>query len=136
MRQRSVFLEASSSRCVNIDAIGADFPIAKHTRLSEKERDAMAALSEQEIQSELATLPGWTSANGTLTKTYVLPGFPDSIALVNAAAEIAEEHGHHPDIDIRYNRVTFALSTHDAGNAVTEKDIALARAIEDFSHAV
>ena len=91
----------------------------------------MAQFSESDIQTELATLPGWSIANGKLTKTYSFPGFPEAIALVNGAAEIAEEQGHHPDMDIRYNRVTFTLSTHDVGGTVTEKDIMLARAIEE-----
>ncbi len=93
----------------------------------------MGALSESEIQAALSTLPGWSFVNGALSKTYTLPGFPEAIALVNGVAEIAEEQGHHPDIDIRYNRVTFALSTHDADGKVTEKDVAVARAIEQQS---
>ena len=92
----------------------------------------MASLSESEIQSALGSLPGWSLNNGMIVKTYTLPGFPDAIALVNGAAELAEEQGHHPDIDIRYNRVSFALVTHDAGG-ITEKDVALARAIEVIS---
>lgn len=90
----------------------------------------MAKLSDAEIQAALATLSGWTYANGSLNKTFNLPSFPDAIALVNGAAERAEEHGHHPDMDIRYNRVIFTLSTHDQGG-VTEKDVALAHAIDE-----
>ncbi len=90
----------------------------------------MPQLSESEIQQALGTLPGWSHVNNTLTKTFTLPDFANAIALVNGAAEAAEKQGHHPDMDIRYNRVTFTLSTHDAGGAVTEKDVALAREIE------
>jgi 4a-hydroxytetrahydrobiopterin dehydratase len=89
----------------------------------------MAKLSEQDVQAALQDLPGWAVTNGALTKTYTLAGFPDAIALVNGAAERAEAVGHHPDIDIRYNRVTFALVTHDQGG-ITEKDVAMARDIE------
>lgn len=89
----------------------------------------MAVLSEQDLQTALHDLPGWGIANGALTKTYALPGFAEAIALVNGAAERAEAVGHHPDIDIRYNKVTFALVTHDEGG-ITEKDVAMARDIE------
>jgi 4a-hydroxytetrahydrobiopterin dehydratase len=90
----------------------------------------MPILQESEIQAALGGLSGWAYVNGTLTKTFTLSSFPDAIALVNGIAEVAEEHSHHPDIDIRYNHVIVATSTHDAGNAVTEKDVALAQSIE------
>jgi 4a-hydroxytetrahydrobiopterin dehydratase len=51
---------------------------------------------------------------------------------VNAAAEIAEAAQHHPDIDIRWNKVTLALTTHDAGG-LTEKDFALAKKFDELS---
>lgn len=92
----------------------------------------MAKLSDSEIQAALGTLPGWQIVNGTLTKTYQLKDFPEAIALVNGAAELAEAQGHHPDIDIRYNKVTFGLVTHDEGG-ITEKDVRLARDIETQS---
>lgn len=93
----------------------------------------MAKLSESDIQTALADLPGWALTNGLLTKTFEMPSFPDAIALVNGAAELAEAQGHHPDMDIRYNKVTFALVTHDQGG-ITDKDVQLARGIEAQSH--
>lgn len=92
----------------------------------------MARLTDEQIQAELSTMAGWNYTNGEIVKTFELPSFPDAIVLVNGVAELAEEHGHHPDMDIRYNRVRFGLVTHDAGG-VTAKDIALARAIEELS---
>jgi 4a-hydroxytetrahydrobiopterin dehydratase len=89
----------------------------------------MAKLSDSEIQVALSTLPGWQIMNGTLTKTYQLADFPEAIALVNGAAELAEAQRHHPDIDIRYTKVTFGLVTHDEGG-ITEKDVRLAKDIE------
>ena len=89
----------------------------------------MAILSESALQAALNDLPGWQVVGGALTKTFTLPGFPEAIALVNGAAERAEVQGHHPDMDIRYNKVTFALVTHDEGG-ITEKDVAMARDIE------
>ena len=93
----------------------------------------MAKLSDSEIQTALAELPGWAITNGMLTKTFEMPGFPDAIALVTGTAELAEAQGHHPDMDIRYNKVTFALVTHDQGG-ITEKDVHMARGIEAQSH--
>jgi 4a-hydroxytetrahydrobiopterin dehydratase len=92
----------------------------------------MAKLSESDLQAALGGLPGWSVAQGELVKTFVMPTFPDAIALVNGAAELAEAQGHHPDMDIRYNKVTFALVTHDEGG-ITDKDVTLARAIEEQS---
>jgi 4a-hydroxytetrahydrobiopterin dehydratase len=90
----------------------------------------MSPLDNDTIQEALQSLPDWSYRNNMLIKTFTLPDFGRSIALVNGAAEIAEELGHHPDIDIRYNQVTFMLSTHDTGNMVTAKDIEVAREIE------
>ncbi len=87
-------------------------------------------LSDAEVRTALAELPGWALVAGEITKTFNLPSFPEAIALVNGAAEAAEEHGHHPDIDIRYTRVRFGLTTHDAGG-VTALDLAMAHAIEE-----
>ena len=89
----------------------------------------MAKLGDEELQAALNDLPGWAIVAGALTKTYALPGFPEAIALVNGVAERAEAMGHHPDIDIRYNKVTFALVTHDEGG-ITAKDAEMAKAIE------
>ena len=89
----------------------------------------MALLSDIEIQRALGGLPGWSRRSDTLTKTFTLPSFPAAITLVQRVADAAERAAHHPDIDIRYTKVTFALSTHSAGG-VTEKDIELAGEIE------
>ena len=93
----------------------------------------MAKLSESDIQTALTELPNWAITNGMLTKTFEMPSFADAIALVTGAAELAETQGHHPDMDIRYNKVSFALVTHDQGG-ITEKDVQLARDIEAQSH--
>lgn len=62
-------------------------------------------------------------------KTYAFNSFPAGIDWVRRAADVAESMNHHPDIDIRYTKVTLALSTHDSGG-ITAKDIALAKALE------
>ena len=94
----------------------------------------MTALSDIEIQRGLGTLPGWTRKGDTLTKSYHFAAFPDGIAFIARVAEVAETMNHHPDIDIRYTRVVFALSSHDAGG-ITAADFALAKAIEELAAA-
>jgi 4a-hydroxytetrahydrobiopterin dehydratase len=83
-------------------------------------------LSEAEIQGRLGDVPGWQVAGDALTKTFTFANFVESMQFVNRLAQAAEDAQHHPDIDIRYNKVTISLSTHDAGG-VTEKDFALAQ---------
>lgn len=61
-----------------------------------------------------------------------LDGFTEALAFVNGVGELAEAHNHHPDIDIRYSRVTLALVTHDSGG-ITKLDIDLARAIDNLA---
>ena len=91
----------------------------------------MTPLSDIEIQRGLGGLSGWTRKGDTLVKSYHFATFPDGIAFIGRVAEIAESMAHHPDIDIRYTKVHFALSTHNAGG-ITPKDFALAKAIEDL----
>ncbi len=86
-------------------------------------------LSDIEIQRELGTLSGWTRRGNVLVKTYTFATFPAAIDWVRRAADLAEAMNHHPDLDIRYARVTATLSTHDSGG-ITTKDLALARGLE------
>ena len=78
----------------------------------------------------LRDLPEWESFGGALHKEFRFRGFRAAIAFVNRVAEQAIAAGHHPDIEIHYDRVHLSLSTHSDGG-VTEKDVALAHAIED-----
>lgn len=89
----------------------------------------MALLTASELDTQLATLDEWSIVNGQLHRVFVTPTFHRAIALVVQAGMLADVADHHPDIDIRYNRVTFALSTHSEGG-ITEKDVALARGID------
>lgn len=86
-------------------------------------------LSDLEIRRALGTLPGWSRKGDALTKTYSFARFADGIRFVQQVAESADGMDHHPDIDIRYTKVTFSLSTHDAGG-ITQRDLDLAKAIE------
>ena len=89
----------------------------------------MTPLSDIEIQRGLGSLPGWSRKGDSLQKSYHFATFPDGIAFIGKVAMIAESMAHHPDIDIRYTKVQFVLSTHDAGG-ITTKDLELAKAIE------
>jgi 4a-hydroxytetrahydrobiopterin dehydratase len=93
-----------------------------------------ARLSDLEIQRALGALPGWSRRGTVLTKTYAWPTFARGIEFVNRVAKAADAANHHPDIDIRYSKVTCTLSTHDAGG-ITAKDLELAGEIEKLSEA-
>ena len=86
-------------------------------------------LSDIEIHRDLSTLTGWTRRSNTLIKTFVFAGFLEGIEWVRRVAAVAESLEHHPDLDIRFNKITVCLSTHSAGG-ITAKDFELARAIE------
>jgi len=86
-------------------------------------------LTDAEIAAGLRELPGWALDNGMLVKTYTNPTFPEAIVFVNAVAHLAELADHHPDVDIRYSKITLRLVTHDSGG-ITAKDVALAKEVE------
>ena len=82
----------------------------------------------------LSALPQWRRDGEIISRTFVFKDFPAAMKFVNHVAELAEQAQHHPDVDIRWNKVTLALTTHDAGG-LTEKDFALAKqcdALEKF----
>ena len=74
----------------------------------------------------------WKQKEHSLTKTYEFNDFTEAIAFVNEVAKLSEKAGHHPDIDIRYNKVHLSLSTHDMGGVVTKQDLDLADQIEQL----
>lgn len=88
----------------------------------------MAVLPDDQVDAALADLPGWERADGVIRRSITFPAFLDGIDAVRRVAEHAEAKDHHPDIDIRWRTVTFALVTHSEGG-ITDKDIALARDI-------
>lgn len=85
----------------------------------------MTKLTPTQIKAALPTVPQWRRKATVITRTFEFKDFVVAMKFVNAVAKAAEKAGHHPDIDIRWNKVTLALSTHDAGG-LTEKDFALA----------
>ena len=86
----------------------------------------MQKLSPQDVEEMLADLPEWSQSSEAMQRTFRFDDFRGSIAFVNRISDLAEDVQHHPDIMIRYNKVTLTLSTHDAGG-LTEKDFAFAR---------
>jgi len=80
----------------------------------------------ERIPGALAQIPGWKMQDGKIMRTYEFKDFPAAVQFVQAVAIAAEQAWHHPDIDIRWNKVTLTLTTHDAGG-LTGKDFSLAR---------
>jgi 4a-hydroxytetrahydrobiopterin dehydratase len=89
----------------------------------------LRTLHETELANALTTIPDWQIDNGELARTLTFPDFKQAIDFVDRVAAFADAANHHPDIDIRYNRVRLALVTHDSGG-ITQKDIDLAKSIE------
>jgi len=92
----------------------------------------VTALADDEVRSRLVGLPSWGLADGQIVTEYHHDNFRQAVAFVVRVAFEAEAVDHHPDIDVRYNRVRIALSTHSAGG-VTERDLDLAAVIEGAS---
>lgn len=89
----------------------------------------MPPLSTPEVNSLLPAVPDWKIESGELVRVFQFHDFLAAMAFVNKVAQLAEAAGHHPDIDIRYNRVRLGLVTHDAGG-LTRKDFSLAAAAD------
>jgi 4a-hydroxytetrahydrobiopterin dehydratase len=92
----------------------------------------MPKLEENQIAPSLAAVPQWQRQGGTIARTFQFKDFPAAVKFVDAVAVAAEQAWHHPDIDIRWNKVTLALTTHDAGG-LTRKDFDLARQFDQLS---
>ncbi|GLZ03350.1 putative pterin-4-alpha-carbinolamine dehydratase [Actinomadura sp. NBRC 104412] len=89
-------------------------------------------LDDAAITGRLEGLPGWTRDGGVIRRRVTAPSFMAGIELVREVARAAEDADHHPDIDIRWRTVTFALSTHSAGG-LTGKDFDLAGRIDEIA---
>lgn len=85
----------------------------------------MTMLSPKERKDALKAVPHWKHKSQIIRRTFEFKDFPAAIRFVDAIAKVAEKAWHHPDIDVRWNKVTLALTTHDAGG-LTAKDISLA----------
>jgi 4a-hydroxytetrahydrobiopterin dehydratase len=90
----------------------------------------MQKLNEQELQDAVAALPQWKLEEGKLVRDWTFADFIAAMEFVDRVAVLAEAAGHHPDIDIRYNRVRLALVTHDVGG-ITAKDADMAASLDE-----
>ncbi len=90
----------------------------------------MERLSESLIEQAMLNYPEWSQTGDAIQRTYQFADFVASMRFVNQVAASAERAQHHPDVLIRWNKVTLTLSTHDAGG-ITEKDFDLARTCDE-----
>lgn len=91
-------------------------------------------LTSEQISGALAHAPEWSEVSGAIQRTYRFESLVGAMAFVNRVADYAEDVQHHPDILIRYNKVTLTVSTHDAGG-ITRKDFDLAASADRFAGA-
>ena len=95
--------------------------------------DNSMLLSNTEISNKIQNLPGWTTDGKVISRTFQFKDFVAAIDFVNQLVEPAESAGHHPDLEISYNKVIVNLSTHDAGG-LTELDFSLAEQISKLAN--
>jgi 4a-hydroxytetrahydrobiopterin dehydratase len=86
-------------------------------------------LNKNQVSAELASLEGWRLRGKKISKLYVFKDFTEGIRFLDRVAQLAEEMDHHPDIDIRYNKIKLSLTTHDE-RGLTMKDFKLAAKID------
>ena len=91
----------------------------------------MPRLNDAAVEEGLQHLPGWERRGNEILKTFVRKDFANAITFVNEVADAAEAAGHHPDIDIRWNKVTLALSSHAEGG-LTDSDFQLAARFQEL----
>jgi 4a-hydroxytetrahydrobiopterin dehydratase len=91
----------------------------------------MPVLEDRIVRQKLIAMPQWSLEGGEIVRHCTFDNFVGAMQFVNGVAELAEGAGHHPDIDIRYNKVRLALISHDAGG-LTERDFDLAAAIDSL----
>jgi 4a-hydroxytetrahydrobiopterin dehydratase len=87
-------------------------------------------LTPQEIDVVLQRLPGWIVEDAKITKSFDFKDFIEALSFLNRLVPYFEQHDHHPDIHIFYNRVVFELSRYDLGGKITDRDIDVAKRIE------
>ncbi|HYX52387.1 MAG TPA: 4a-hydroxytetrahydrobiopterin dehydratase [Candidatus Limnocylindrales bacterium] len=88
----------------------------------------MALLSDAQIKQALPKLSGWAQNDKAIERNFEFADFKAAMVFVNKIADVAEQANHHPDIDIRYNKVKLSLVSHDSGG-VTDRDVRMAERI-------
>jgi 4a-hydroxytetrahydrobiopterin dehydratase len=91
----------------------------------------MDALTDEQIEDALASLPGWEYDGEAITKSYAWESFRDAIDFVNDVADLAEDENHHPDIEVYFDEVVISFRTHSA-DSVTSRDVEMAGEVEDM----
>jgi 4a-hydroxytetrahydrobiopterin dehydratase len=90
----------------------------------------MPALTTEQVNVHLKAIPDWSKRAQIICRTFKFDEFMTGIAFVRRIAKQAQKINHHPDIDIRFDKVTLTLTTHDEGG-ITEKDFTLARQCDE-----
>ena len=133
MSQNLVKFSSHSKKCLNRLSIAAEafcrLIFRDKRRLGRHHKRMALLLSESEIQDRLSSVPGWRREGKTIVREFEFKDFLGAIDFVNRIAEAAEAAWHHPDIDVRWNKVRLSLSTHDQGG-LTAKDFDLAGAFD------
>lgn len=92
-----------------------------------------ARLTAEELNAKLMELDGWSTSEGeAIAKTFTFGGFGEAMRFVHKVADVANRSDHHPDIDIRWNKVRLVLTTHSAGG-LTAMDFRVAAQIDDIA---
>ena len=102
----------------------------KKTTTQPKKPSVREALSDTAVTKALKKLDGWSHVNDTIQKTYQFSTYLAGLAFATTVGTMAEGFDHHPDILIKWRKVTVTFSTHSADNKVTATDIKVAEAIE------
>ena len=108
------------------------FPLTTVT-VAENIANNSMLLSNTEIETKIQALPQWTTDGKEITRTFKFKDFVTAIDFVNRLVEPAESAGHHPDLEISYNKVIVTLTTHDAGG-LTPLDFELAEKISQLAN--
>ncbi len=91
----------------------------------------MGILTGPQREAFAASHPAWTLQGEAITRTFTFEDFAEAVGFVTRVGVVAERIFHHPDIDIRWNKVTLSLTSHDVGG-LTERDVELASRIDSF----
>jgi 4a-hydroxytetrahydrobiopterin dehydratase len=108
------------------------FPVAKAKRGVTRVAVMAELIKKEDLKNRLKKVPEWELEKKHIERTFEFDDFSESIDFVNGVAEVAEDEEHHPDIDIRYNKVRLVLSTHSKGG-LTDLDFGLAERIDTLS---
>jgi len=92
----------------------------------------MKKLTPAGLRTAMPSIPDWIRRGQVISKSWTFDDFPAALAFVNKVGRLAESRQHHPDIEIRWNRVTLSLTTHDAGG-LTILDLQMAAALDALS---